>query len=89
MEQKNSSDWIDEILDEAIIQKPSFGYLGYVESLIETSNNSVKQKSALLDSIDELSKLELDKLAYNLKDNQIHRDCLEQYKEMFKRGIFK
>ena len=67
MDQKNSSSWIDEILDETINEKPSFGYLGYVESLIETSNNSVQQKSALLNSIDELSKLELDKLAYNLK----------------------
>lgn len=89
MEQKNSSSWIDEILDEKINEKPSFGYLGYVESLIETSNNSVQQKSALLNSIDELSKLELDKLAFNLKDNQIHRDCLEQYKEMLRRGVFK
>ena len=67
MEQKNSSSWIDEILDETINEKPSFGYLGYVESLIETSNNSVQQKSALLNSIDELSKLELDKLALQFK----------------------
>ncbi len=89
MEQKNDSDWIDKILDDTINEKPSFGYLGYVESLISTSNNSVQQKTELLDCIDELSKLELDKLAFKLKENQIHKDCLEQYKEMFKRGIFK
>tara|TARA_R110000822_G_scaffold112812_4_gene243795 strand:+ start:793 stop:1050 length:258 start_codon:yes stop_codon:yes gene_type:complete len=82
-------DWIDDILEANENQKPSFGYLGYVESLIETSNNSVQQKSELLNSIDELSKLELDKLALHLKENQIHKDCLEQYKEMVKRGVFK
>ena len=46
-------DWIDDILEANENQKPSFGYLGYVESLIETSNNSVQQKSELLNSIDE------------------------------------
>jgi len=80
-------DWIDEVLDGN--EKPSFGYLGYIESLIQTSNNSIQQKSELLNSIDELSILELNKLCLDLKENQIHRDCLEQYKEMTKRGIFK
>tara|TARA_R110002153_G_scaffold33498_2_gene101131 strand:- start:1646 stop:1921 length:276 start_codon:yes stop_codon:yes gene_type:complete len=81
--------FIDEMFDD--IDDPlivNVQHLGFVESLILTSNKSAHEIDNLLNSIDGMRKSEIDKLVVELKDNQIHRDCREQYKEMIKNGVF-
>lgn len=91
--EQSKKEWLDDLLDDSnnpmLIEKPSFGYLGYMESLINSSINTDDFKEHLIDSLDDMPKDELDALMVDLKDNQTHRDCKEQYKEMCKKGIFK
>ena len=91
--EQSKKEWLDDLLDNTtkpiIDEKPSFGYLGFMESLINSSINTDEFKDHLIDSLDDMPKDELDALMVHLKDNQTHRDCKEQYKEMCKKGVFK
>ena len=86
-------EWIDNLLDDVenpvVSDSGSFGYLGFMESLINSSINNDDEKERLIDSLETMRKIEMDALMIHLKDNQTHRDCKEQYKEMCKKGIFK
>ena len=82
-------DFIDEMFDD--IDDPfivNVQHLGFVESLILTANRTSQEMEILLMSIDGMRKSEIDKLVVELKDNQIHRDCREQFKEMASKGVF-
>lgn len=86
-------DWINNLLDDVedpiVSDSGSFGYLGFMESLINSSINNDDDKERLIDSLETMRKSEMDALMIHLKDNQIHRDCREQYKEMCNKGVFK
>lgn len=91
-DQKNDDQWIDDILDDIddpiVAEMGSFNYLGFVESLIMNSLNTDDQKEILLNNIDTMRQSEMSKLVSELKENQNHKDCREQFREMFKRGVF-
>lgn len=90
--EQSKKEWLDDLLDNTtkpIDEKPSFGLLGFMESLINSSINTGEHKDHLIDCLDDMPKDELDALMVYLKDNQTHSDCKEQYKEMCKKGVFK
>lgn len=91
-DQKNDDQWIDDILDDIddpiVAETGSFGYLGFVESLIMGSLNTEEQKQIMLNDIDTMRQSEMSKLVSELKENQNHKDCREQFREMCKRGVF-
>lgn len=82
--------WIDEILDDIddpIVQ--NYSLLGLMESFIESSINSDLEKDFLLADIQHMRKSKMVSLMIHLKENQTHKDCKEQYKEMCNNGVFK
>tara|TARA_R110001599_G_scaffold79091_4_gene214456 strand:- start:2369 stop:2656 length:288 start_codon:yes stop_codon:yes gene_type:complete len=91
-DQKNDDQWIDDILDDIddpiVSEVGSFNYLGFVESLILGSLNTEEQKQIMLNGIDTMRQSEMSKLVSELKENQNHKDCREQFREMCKRGVF-
>jgi len=91
-DQKNDDQWIDDILDDIddpiVAETGSFNYLGFVESLIMNSLNTEEQKQIMLNDIDTMRQSEMSKLVFELKENQNHKDCREQFREMCKRGVF-
>lgn len=89
---KERENFIDELLEDVenpiVSETGAFGYLGFVESLIMGSNESCTEKDQLINRLDEMRKSEMDALVVKLKDNQIHKDCREQFKQMCRQGVF-
>lgn len=89
---KERENFIDELLEDVenpiVSETGAFGYLGFVESLILSSNECGTQKEILINSLDEMRKKEMDALVIKLKDNQIYKDCREQFKQMCRQGVF-
>ena len=79
----------DEVQDPLLSEYGGFGMIGFMESLINSSINSCEHKEHLIDSLDFMRKSEVEILMAELKDNQVHRDCKEQFKEMCQKGVFK
>ena len=46
------------------------------------------EKQIMLNDIDTMRQSEMSKLVSQLKENQNHKDCREQFREMCKRGVF-
>ena len=89
--QKNN-DWIDDLLDgvdDPIVSETNgFGYIAVVESLIWGSINTGDEKEKLINSLETMRKSEMDALASWLRDNQVYRDCRDQFKQMCRNGVF-
>lgn len=90
--QNDDTQWIDDLFDDIddpiVWESGSYNYIGLVESLIMNSLNTYEDQKILLDKITTMRKSEMDKLVVELKENQNHRDCREQFREMCKRGVF-
>tara|TARA_B100001094_G_scaffold333070_2_gene408330 strand:- start:2579 stop:2863 length:285 start_codon:yes stop_codon:yes gene_type:complete len=90
---KDREKFIDDLLDDMdnpiVSETGAYNYLGFVESLIMSSNENCTDKERLVNSLDTMRKNEMDALVVHLKDNQIYRDCRDQFKQMCRQGVFK
>ena len=79
---------LDNIDDPIVSETGSFGYIGFMESLILNALISENQKNVYIDSLNEMRKSEMDLLCMQLKENQNFRDPKDQLNDMFKKGVF-
>ena len=82
-------DLLDDIDNPIVSETGGYGYIGFVESLIMGSINTGEDKQQLINSLEKMRKKEMDALVAWLKDNQIFRDCRDQFKQMCLNGVFK
>ena len=91
-EKNKLEDFIDNLLDDIddpiVAETGAFSYLGFVESLIWGSLNTGEEKEQLINSLPTMRKSEMDALVAWLKDNQVFRDCRDQFKQMCRNGVF-
>ena len=87
-----SDNFIDNLLDNAenpiVSETHSYGYLGFMESLILNALISSEEKTKHLENLNEMRKSEMDLLCIKLKENQNFRDPKDQLNNMFKKGVF-
>jgi hypothetical protein len=93
MDNPKNDDWINEMfddIDDPIVEEMgSYGYIGFCESLIMNALITERDKNELLDQLPTMRKSKMDKLVFELKEIQNHRDPREQFKQMVARGVFK
>tara|TARA_B110000438_G_C15783230_1_gene637218 strand:- start:1133 stop:1438 length:306 start_codon:yes stop_codon:yes gene_type:complete len=79
---------LDNIEDPIVSETGSFGYIGFMESLILNALISCGEKTKLIANLDTMRKSEMDLLCIDLKENQNFRDPKDQLNDMFKKGVF-
>lgn len=82
------NDLLDNLEDPIVSKTGSFGYLGFVESLILNSLFSEFYKEHLLNKIETMRKSEMDLMVIELKQNQFITDPRHQFERMAKAGVF-
>ena len=91
--QSEKNDWLDEMLDgepedPIVSETNAFGYMAFVESMIMSSVMDGHEQSKAIDKLDSMRKSEMDALLAWCKENQNHKDCREQFKDMCRKGVF-
>jgi len=91
MNLKEKNKWLDELLDEEKIISfdNNLSYCVFIESLIKNSTYDATWQSQQLKRLEiGIKGSELEKIVIDLKDNQIIRDCRDQFKKMCEQGVF-
>ena len=82
-----SEDWLDNILDG----EPSpitYRQLVIIESMIDRTALDPTEKNEILTNLNNYTELEAEEIIKNILENEIKTDPKDQWKEMFKAGVF-
>tara|TARA_Y100001938_G_C7955414_1_gene361461 strand:- start:80 stop:346 length:267 start_codon:yes stop_codon:yes gene_type:complete len=83
-----SKDWLDYVLDG----EPTpitYRQLVIIESRIDRADISLSEKSEILNNLNNYTELEAEEIIKKILENEIKTDPKDQWKEMFKSGMFK
>jgi hypothetical protein len=91
--QSENNDWLDEMLDgepedPIVSETNAFGYMAFVESMVMSSIMGCTDQGITIDKLNTMRKSEMDALLAWCKENQNHKDCREQFKDMCRKGVF-
>ena len=76
-------DWIDEILED---EEATMWQIGLIEGLMLTSSAKCNYERV---NLNELTYNEAEEIIKDLYENNCPRDPKDQYKKMYKAGVFK
>ena len=82
-----SEDWLDNILDG----EPSpitYRQLVIIESMIDRTALDPTEKNEILTNLNNYTELEAEEIIKKIFENEIKTDPKDQWKEMFKAGVF-
>jgi hypothetical protein len=82
-----SKDWLDYVLDG----EPTpitYRQLVIIESRIDRADISLSEKSEILNNLNNYTELEAEEIIKKILENEIKTDPKDQWKEMFKSGMF-
>lgn len=80
-------DWLDNILDgePTLI---TYRQLVIIESMIDRTSLDSTEKNEILTNLNNYTELEAEEIIKKIFENEIKTDPKDQWKEMFKAGVF-
>lgn len=79
----------DEFMDDLLGEIPCSLYaISTIENLLQTSSITEQEKKQIETDLVNLTESEANKIILHLAENNIPKDCREQFNQMFRRGVF-
>lgn len=84
-----NDDWIDEVVDGKPKQA-EYWQIDYIDNLLPRTSLTQEYQTQILNKIfdKDFSVLEAEEIIFELKQNEVYADPRDQYKKMFKSGMF-
>ena len=84
-----NDDWIDEVVDGKPKQA-EYWQIDYIDNLLPRTSLTLPYQEEILYKIyhKDFSQLEAEEIIIYLKENEVYSDPRDQYKKMYKSGMF-
>ena len=82
-----TNNWIDEVVNGKP-KSAEMWQLAYIESKLHYTAISFSEQNSILSVLNSLSEIEAEEIIKKIKENEIKTDPKDQWKEMFKSGMF-
>jgi hypothetical protein len=80
-------DWFDKVVDGEP-KEAELWQLAYIESKLHHTSITLSEQSSIMGLLNNLSEEEADEIIKKIKENEVKNDPQDQYKEMFRNGMF-